>query len=181
VRLLQLEDLPPYQLHLLHLTVHYARKQVSMISTIICSRLAEHQRRQRARSARRASNTCARMRFSTPPAGHTNTVRGILTFMFVLVRSASLGLELGAHLLKELRETSARHWPRRAHATMRVIHLRCESVAKVRDRFQVDGFSGIVGGLQSRLRCDGLQPCRGGCRTANALRLVWRTRESAWA
>lgn len=68
VRLLELVNLTPYQLHLLHLTMYYA-------------------------------------------------------LMFVLVRSASLGLELGAHLLEELSETSAwRCLPRRAHAAMRVVH-----------------------------------------------------------
>jgi len=111
----------------------------------------------------------ARMRFSAPLADHTSTVRDILTFMFVLVRSAGLGLELGAHLLKELRKTSARHWPRRTHAAMRVIHLRCGLVAMARGVFQVVGISGVVGGLRSRLRCDGLQPCRGGTLSAVGL------------
>jgi hypothetical protein len=76
--------------------------------------------------------------------------------MFVLVRSAGLSLELGAHLLEELCETSARHWPRRTHAAMRVVHFRCGLVAMVRVVFQVGDISGVVGGLQSRLRCDGL-------------------------
>jgi hypothetical protein len=40
-------------------------------------------------------------------------------------------------------------------------------VAMVRVVLQVGGIPGVVGGLRSRLRCD--QPCRGGCRTANAL------------
>jgi hypothetical protein len=166
--LLQLEDFAPNQLHLLHLAVYYARKQVSMISRIIRSRLVEHERRQRAQrqvTSRSYARVCA------PPLHQPATpVRsdGILTFMFMLVRPASLGLELGAHLLEELCETSARHWPRRAHAAMRVVHVRCGLVAMVRVVLQVGGISGVVGGLRSRLRCDGLQPCRG-CRTANAL------------
>lgn len=57
--------------------------------------------------------------------------------MFVLVRSASLSLELGAHLLEELGQTSARDWPRRAHAAMRVVHFRYGSVAMARGVFSV--------------------------------------------
>ena len=74
-------------------------------------------------SARWIPAECARVRCSIPPVDHTHMVRRMLTLMLVLVRSASLGLELGAHLLEELRETSAwRCLPRRAHAAMRVVH-----------------------------------------------------------
>jgi hypothetical protein len=168
VRLLQLEDFTPNQLHLLHLAVYYARKQVSMISSINRSRLAEHERRQRRAAEPDASQYCARV---YAPLLHqpATPVRsdGILTFMFVLVRPASLSLELGAHLFEELCETSTWHWPRRAHTAMRVVHDRCGLVAIGRVVLQVGGIPGVVGGLRSRLRCD--QPCRGGCRTANAL------------
>jgi len=57
------------------------------------------------------------------PVDRTRVVRRMLTLMLVLVRSTSLGLELGAHLLEELSQTSARRClPRRAHAAMRVVH-----------------------------------------------------------
>lgn len=50
----------------------------------------------------------------------------MLTLVLVFVGPPSLSLELGAHLLKELGKTSARSWPRRAHATVRVVHVCCE-------------------------------------------------------
>ena len=86
MRLLQLEDLTPNQLHLLHLAVYYARKQVSMISTIIRSRLAGHERRQRAQR-QSVSIVRAHMRLTTPPAGHTYTVRW---YTYVHVRAGSI-------------------------------------------------------------------------------------------
>lgn len=63
------------------------------------------------------------MRFPVLPVDHTSTVRRMLTLMFMLVRSTSLGLELGAHLLEEFGETVSRHWARRAHPTVRVVHV----------------------------------------------------------
>ena len=58
-----------------------------------------------------------------PPVDRARMVRRMLTLMLVLVRSASLGLELGAHLLEELSQTGAwRCLARRAHAAMRVVH-----------------------------------------------------------
>ena len=74
-------------------------------------------------SARCIPAECARVRCSMPPVDRTLMVRRMLTLMLVLVRSASLGLELGAHLLEELSQTGARRClPRRAHAAMRVVH-----------------------------------------------------------
>jgi hypothetical protein len=45
-----------------------------------------------------------------------------LTLMFVIRRASNLRIKLGAHLLEQLRETTARlrAW---SHAAMRVIHL----------------------------------------------------------
>jgi hypothetical protein len=59
VRLLELEDLTPYQLHLLHLTMYYARKQVSMISSANDGRRTGQSKRLRAERKRYLQITSA--------------------------------------------------------------------------------------------------------------------------
>jgi hypothetical protein len=168
VRLFQLEDFTPNQLHLLHLAVYYARKQVSMISSIIRSRLAEHKRRRRAQQHQVHLNlvrACALLHSTSRP--HQDGP-------MVYLRSCSCWFDLPAWVSNSAR-TCSRSSARRVPGTgpggpmprCALYMTAAVLVAMVRVVLQVGGIPGVVGGLRSRLRCD--QPCRGGCRTANAL------------
>jgi hypothetical protein len=123
VRLLELVDLSPHQLHLLHLTMYYAHKSVSMISNANGSRTSEQSKQLRAERDRCFQCLRARVLLLRAAIRPPHVVCKMLTLMFMLVRSAGLGLEFGAHLLEELSQTSAwRCLPRRAHTAMRVVH-----------------------------------------------------------